>query len=361
MKAVFRVDGTSKIGLGHVSRCLNLAEELKFRGVRCTFIARALPRVLSARILQLGFQIANVNPAGSTNRDLFESADLHPIDAEQDAAATITRMSGTTDWLIVDNYELDHVWEDILRPHTRWILAIDDLADRRHNCDVIIDQNFRDDADNPYAELTPQTCLQLIGPRYALLPSPFGRTRKNMRSTLESRSGALIFFGGGADQGLTEIALTAMASGSLAKTHATVVIGGSNPESHRLFRMARLRPRTVAVGAIPHLADLMSTAAVGIGAGGVTSLERLCLGLPSVVTTIAENQIRTTERQAGLGLLRYLGHWTAVDSAMIAESTESILQDTHWRQTSSARAMSLVDGGGASRVAREMLTFFNRA
>lgn len=361
MKAVFRVDGTSKIGFGHVSRCLSLAEELKVRGVGCTFVCRELPKPLSARIVQSGFRLATVNDKDSPTRDalnLCAPGTPEPLDAEHDADHTIRRLIGTTDWLIVDNYELDHTWEELLRPHTRWILAIDDLADRRHNCDIVLDHNPRDDAHGPYTELTPANCLQLLGPRYALLPAAVGRARSRMESKPGFRSGVFIFFGGGADHGLTEIALAAMTMGSLAKAPATVVIGGSNPESEKLFRLARLRPRTVALGSIPHLADLMSLAAVGIGAGGVTSLERLCLGLPSVVTTLADNQIRSTESLARMGLLRYQGHWPMADSTKLAESTEALVQDNEWRQASRAAGMELVDGRGASRVAQAMLNFF---
>jgi len=359
MKAVFRVDGNSGIGLGHMSRCLSLAEQLKIREVDCTFISRALPRAVSARILQSGFRLALVSDEEPHGPDSSHSR--HPIDAEQDAISTIASMSGPTDWLVVDSYAIDHVWEALLRPHTRWIMAIDDLADRSHNCDIIVDHNVPDSTNNPYADLTPRNCLPLIGPRYALLPAVFGHARGRLQGSLEDRSGILIFFGGGDDHGLTELALTAMTTGPLSRARVTVVVGGSNPDARKLFRMARQRPMTTALGTLPHLADLMSTSALAIGAGGVTSLERICLGLPSLVTTIAVNQIRSTQRLASLGLLRYLGHWPVIDPASIAESTEALLEDAHWRHRSNALGMELVDGRGASRVAQEMIDFSHRS
>lgn len=104
----------------------------------------------------------------------------------------------------------------------------------------------------------------------------------------------LVFFGGTDPHNLSGRALTALsdpALGHLAVDLAVdLVIGANHPQREALVAQAAARPGTRVHGPRPHLADLMAAADLALGAGGTTTWERACLGLPSLVVTLAENQ-----------------------------------------------------------------------
>lgn len=102
---------------------------------------------------------------------------------------------------------------------------------------------------------------------------------------------------------------------------------------------------------LPALAELMVQADLAIGAGGATSWERICLGLPSLVVTIAENQEPIAEEPDRRGLVRWLGDESLVTKSTIAEELSNLISDRGWRQHCSSQCLALLDGRGTARVA----------
>src|SRR5687767_1401439 len=174
MKVAFRTDASREIGSGHVMRCLALAAELRSRGAEITFVCRALPEHYASLIAQAGHSLV-----------------------EHDAVAA--------DWLVVDHYGLDARWEREQRAHARKILAVDDLADRPHDCDVLVDQNLARNAQERYAGRVPAGCELLLGPRFALLRPEFAQIREGWHEPREARGAprVIIMFGGADPEDLT--------------------------------------------------------------------------------------------------------------------------------------------------------------
>jgi len=181
---VFRTDAALQIGTGHVMRCLTLAEALAERGAHCRFVCREHSGNLMELIRDRGFDAIGL-PVES-GRLATEASSDEPIgahatwlgadwavDAEQ-ACAALGDMDA--DWLIVDHYALDVRWERSLRSRCRRLMVIDDLADRIHDCDLLLDQNLgREPRD--YAGLVPDCSAILVGPRFALLRPEFAALR----------------------------------------------------------------------------------------------------------------------------------------------------------------------------------------
>ncbi|RME63691.1 MAG: UDP-2,4-diacetamido-2,4,6-trideoxy-beta-L-altropyranose hydrolase, partial [Alphaproteobacteria bacterium] len=169
MRAAFRVDASRAIGTGHVGRCLTLAAALRDAGGDALFLCRAHDGHLNAKIEEAGFPVLSLPKRNDTDDDLAHSHWLGATQAD-DAKASIAALAGhRIDWLVVDHYGLDARWESALRRHAHRILAIDDLADRSHDCDLLLDQNFFLDAASRYDGLLPDHCRPLLGPRYAVL------------------------------------------------------------------------------------------------------------------------------------------------------------------------------------------------
>ena len=173
LNVAFRVDASSQIGTGHIMRCLTLADALKEYGTRIRFVSRDLPAHLREMLAAKGMEFMSLE-SGSNPTAVDGLAHSHWLGTCQahDAQATIQALGGESwDWLIVDHYALDARWESALRPITQKIMAIDDLADRRHDCDVLLDQNYYRNQELRYCGLLPPQCTTLLGTSFLLLRS----------------------------------------------------------------------------------------------------------------------------------------------------------------------------------------------
>jgi UDP-2,4-diacetamido-2,4,6-trideoxy-beta-L-altropyranose hydrolase len=343
------------MGVGHLSRCLCLAEALRVRGCGSRFISREHEGHRLAQIERAGMRLAALAaPQPCTVGGSGDYAAWLGVTQEQDAAQSVRALAGERPtWLVVDHYGLGADWERVLRPQTAHLMVIDDLANRAHECDLLLDQNFSRSMDERYSGMVPADCRLLLGPRYALLGADYARHRLHepRRDGVET---VFVFFGGSDPDNLTGAALEALELPSLRHLKADIVIGANNAHRLQLQKRAAERPGTAVHGPRPHLADLMSRADLAIGAAGTTTWERMCVGLPSLVVSIAENQRPGAEALAEDGLIQYLGAAQDVGSAELAEALEGILAGRQDLAEQSLRGRLMVDGLGAQRAAECM-------
>ena len=353
MKVVFRVDASHAIASGHIMRCLALAQSLRKRGAACTFISREVDGHLFASVVGAGFE-QRVLPGSPKHVPHHDGRDESSVALQDDANETIDTLENERiNWLVVDHYALDAVWERYLRPHVDSILVIDDLADRQHDCDVLLDQNFSLLAEQRYVGLVSAETQLLCGPRYALLHPEFYRYRSTLERQHSTSLRAFISFGGSDPDNLTGLALEAFQSPDLAPVEIDVAIGRNNPHQNVLARQIASRPGTRAHLAPSSLAPLMAKANFAIGAGGTTTWERFCLDLPSVVIASADNQIPSCESLAAARRINYVGFWTDVTVSKLQTSILEVAANLEpWGL---ALPEPLVDGLGAERVAEVMV------
>jgi UDP-2,4-diacetamido-2,4,6-trideoxy-beta-L-altropyranose hydrolase len=341
MNVAFRVDASSRMGTGHVMRCLALAQALADRGAQSLFVCRNHPGHLIDLVRERGWDV--------------QVLDGPATDSGLDAAQTLLAVRDhTPDWLVVDHYGLDAAWEALVRPRVGRLLSIDDL-ERAHHSDVVLDQNYAPSRPHRYRDLVPAGCRVLLGPRYALLDANYEVHRRTQSTRPEVAGRVLVYFGGVDAGNMTGVALAALCAPEFLPLHVDVVIGRNHAQGDVVRAQADARPRTRVFGARHHLADLMAEADVAIGAGGVTTWERMCLGLPTLVISHADNQTSACEALAADGLIEYLGDHKGVGHAEIARGLASLLGHSARRQQLSSRGRALVDGRGASRVADVML------
>lgn len=295
MKISFRADASLQMGTGHVMRCLTLADTLAAAGADCRFICRDHPGNLAAFIRQHGYPVhllalsaipEQVNP---TAHAAWLGAGMAQ-DAE-DTAALLSQLQ--PDWLVVDHYALDARWETLQRRHVARLMVIDDLADRQHDCDLLLDQNLGR-LESDYDTLVPAHCTRLTGARHALLRPEFAALRayslqRRQAGTLRS---LLVTMGGVDKDNATGRILQALACRSLPHDcRITVVMGATAPWRQEVTTLAATLPWPVDVRVnVSDMAQLMADADLAIGAAGSTSWERCCLGLPTLMAVLADNQ-----------------------------------------------------------------------
>lgn len=310
-RVFIRADASVGIGSGHIMRCLTLADELKDLGAEAEFICRTLPGDLCDFVESKGYRVHRLELA--PERDAEETAGVlqrYAADGEGSGDKGERKMAAYRNapvTLIVDHYGLDAEWESQIRPFAGRIAVIDDLADRRHDCDLLLDQNLHEGLERRYQALVPPSCRLFLGPAHALLRPEFTRARE----ALPERDGAirrvLVFFGGSDPTGETAKAIEAIRAWNRPDTAVDVVVGGSNPRRAELERVSHEVPGVRFHCQVDNMAELMAKADVALGAGGSTSWERCYLGLPAGIVAVADNQLSPTEALAQTGAIRNLG------------------------------------------------------
>jgi UDP-2,4-diacetamido-2,4,6-trideoxy-beta-L-altropyranose hydrolase len=353
MKILIRTDASIQIGTGHVIRCLTLADTLAARGCDVIFACRNLAGNVIDLIGKRGHRAFAIDAGGNA------VADAEP-NWEVDVRATaecIERHGVPVDCLVVDHYGLDRRWEVDLRGHARCIMAVDDLANRQHDCDLLLDQNFYRKAPMRYAGLVPDACRLLLGPGYLLLREEFSAARASMRRRDGQVRRILVFFGGSDPRNLTPVVLDAIARLGRPDIAVDVVVGASNPNLAQVQARCEALPNTQFYCQVSDMARLIAEADLAVGAGGAAMWERCFLGLPTITVIFASNQEETTGDMASEGAIHYLGWADRLDTQDYVAALRDLIADPARLCSIGERGLALVGNGegGSAAVADHLM------
>ncbi|MEX0450467.1 UDP-2,4-diacetamido-2,4,6-trideoxy-beta-L-altropyranose hydrolase [Spiribacter sp. 218] len=357
MRVAIRVDASLAAGTGHVMRCRTLADVLRSHGATIQFICRAHLGNCMAALRADGFEVAELSPPSRNKQRLEREDHAEWLGASQsdDAQETIAALNEGVDWLVVDHYGIGADWQRKLSEHVGQIMVIDDLANRQHICDLLLDQNYVDDIQGRYRRKVPAETKCLLGPKYALLGPQYAALRQVCGPSDGQVRRVFVFFGGTDLDNLTGMVLSALEGLTLEDIAVDVVVGVNNPNHDALASRTSVMPRVRLHRSLPHLADLMAKADLAIGAGGMTTWERCCIGLPSLVVSIAENQKPACEALARDGIIEWAGHYRHLSESSLTEAIASVRESPSQVRRLGQAARALVDGKGAQRVVRQLM------
>ncbi len=395
MNIAFRTDASLQIGTGHVMRCLTLADELRQRGAKISFICRELPGNLIGLIEHKGYSVLRLPPpagnadamcypplscngglggissdlmvrqnvnlshnprlsngeaVNSTSKELAHAAWLGTdwiTDAEQTSAALGDTIA---EWLIVDHYALDARWESALKSQYHKLMVIDDLADRIHDCDIFLDQNMTEGMEARYLGKVPTNCTCLIGPQYSLLRPEFNALRASSLARRKSPAleRLLICMGGSDAENETGKVIAGIKLSKRRWKHIDVVVGQAYPYIAQLKEsLASLSSASLHIQT-SNMAELMAAADWAVTAGGSMTWEKCVLGLPSLVVILGENQSPIATKMHELGAQKTLGIASNLTPADYAKHLDEI--QTHELQAMIDRASAICDGTGTEKV-----------
>lgn len=349
MRVLIRADASIAIGSGHVARCLTLAHALRKRGADVQFACRLLSGHLLQRLREQGYTAFGLPQADPQEQGQGGS----PIEAnlpwQTDIEALAEALEGEPpfDWLIVDHYGLDARWERAAGRFASRLMAIDDLANRPHAADVLLDQNFSAQvSDNPYAQWIPRDCRALLGPHFALLRDEFQCQPIAIKPRVER---VLVNFGG--FDAACQVHASMLALQGFNDLQVDFVAGLHNPQWEAMTELTRGRPTWRLHGLVDDFFGLMQQADLFVGAGGATTWERAALGLPTICISVAPNQQLNARLLAEAGIHLYLGSHEQLDMQQRVRAIASLLGGASQRQAFAERSRGLVDGYGAGRVA----------
>ena len=355
MKVVFRVDSSAQMGIGHLMRCLALADAMRDSGVQAEFISRQLTGHTISLTEQRGYRVyplpAPVEPLSSQHSGLRHQAWLGCSQQEDAAQCAAILQQIKPDWLIVDHYAIDLEWENALTPYRKHLMVIDDLADRPHSCDLLLDQNwFSAATQSRYDHLVPATCVKMLGPAFALLKPEFGQ----LRLLLPAKDGyirrVLVSMGGSDPSNETLKVLRALMKPELQHLVVDVVCGVNHQDIKAIEDIAAQRGATNIYRSLPTLSGLMARADLMIGDGGTTTWERMCLGLPAIVISLAANQYQPNLSLAQDGYIVFAGPKEDVTIEQLQQLICSLTDNRNLYLQLSQAAQTLVTGTGVNQV-----------
>lgn len=356
----FRTDASTQIGTGHVMRCLTLADALRERGAKCRFVSREHPGNLLDLVRERGHEALALPIDIRTSREpLTAHTGWLNGDVETDAQETRAALAeSAVDWLIVDHYGIDARWERQLRAACRKLMVIDDLANRPHDCDLLLDQNLGRSIQD-YAPLVPCNCTVLAGPKHALLRPEFASQRPYSlaRRAKAELQHVLITMGGVDKDDATGQVLDALNETRFLPSNCriTVVMGQDASWLEKVRTKAAMLPWPVEVVVNARdMAKIMADSDLAIGAAGGTSWERCCLGLPAIIVALAENQRLGARALHEVGAALMLGDMDVIG--------EDLSQDFELKMAGlrlaemAAVASTVTDGEGVGRVIATMVS-----
>jgi len=354
----FRTDASSTIGSGHVFRCLTLADALKAKGANCHFFCRNYPGHLLDVIRHRGHTgtVISVGAEDSSASDhTFPQASDYAW--QMDARQSLEAMEKLRpDWLIVDHYGIDHRWEEALQLHDCKIMVIDDLADRKHACHLLLDQNLGRSHEDYRTRVT-KHCTVLTGPNFALMRPEFSEQRAwslRRRQDCQAFGHLLIAMGGVDAPNASCKVLQVLKTCSLPpESRITVVMGLKAQWIKEVRHLAGGMPwPTEVVVNVDDMAVRMGTSDLAIGAAGSTSWERCCMGLPAMLIVLAQNQEPGAKALEAAGAADLIGRVSDIE-AKLPLAFKSLM-NVAVRSSMSTRASAIADGGGVRRVLEAM-------
>ena len=330
MNVLIRADASKHIGGGHIGRCIAIAEAVKKRGGEASFATRCDAILGHSMLTASGLSFTAIDAA---------------VDWRKDAGATCALL-GSIDWVVVDHYGLDYRWEEAVKSAGVRLLALDDRADRPHACDILVDAGRPDGKPSAYSQFVPEDCIQLLGPRYALLRRAFSTRSK--RRVRHARPKLMVSFGSADGAQITEPAIAAVQkAGGIGDVEIHVVVTDANPRRDAIRRCDHI----VLHENVDDMATLLSDMDLAIGAGGVSLWERCCLGVPGIAISLNDNQSSGVKIAVAAGAAQALDIETAYQPNAFAAAVEALLADRQSWQTMAEAARRLVDGRGAERIA----------
>lgn len=356
-KIVFRVDSGNHIGIGHLMRCLTLANELLKHKFEVHFITKNHAGFVS-QLISEKFHLKTID--GGVKKVLSEAekkdyANWLGQTQDEDLIQTnkyLNEISGT-DLFVVDHYSIDSQYEEKIQ--TKHLMVIDDLWNRKHACDLILDQNVTAKKEN-YLGLMKRETHYLMGPKFALLRNEFQTLRQHIDQKKFDRDvkDILVFFGGADEQGNTYKFARALDACYFENYNFTFVQSQNHADYSSLEKIQEKHPTIKLLNFVEDFAGLMLKTDLFIGAGGTTSWERASLGIASALIAVADNQIENCKLLHQSKNAYYLGRAEDMTASAWNSFFDQIVPDSGLWYGYRKNSFMLVDGLGVNRVVEEI-------
>ncbi len=323
-------------------RCFALAEVIKNLNFNVYFISKEIKGNIIKNIENDGYKVFTLD-----SKAIKSPKQRWKIDAAK-TTKIIQRFKNEKNLLLVDNYELSKMWETSVKPVVDKIIVIDDFSNRSHNCNLFIDQNLHTNTKERNKK-NPKNCKKLLGPKYAMLRKEFVEGRRTVKRISGKINRILISFGGSDEKNQTLKVIKKIVD---EKINVDVIVGEPNKNKTKIKKICSRMENFTYYQQPKNIAKIMKKADLAIGAGGIITWERCCLGLPSIVAIVSKNQEDATNAVSKKGCLINLGRVEQLTSEDYLNAIRNLNSRKLIRMHK--KCLELVDGKGTERVAKQI-------
>jgi len=343
---VIRADSTTKMGIGHVMRCIALGQTWQDSGGKVVFISHCESNALRERIIDEGFYLVSIQHPHPHPDDLSQTLEY----LKYHSPFTIHH---SPTWLVVDGYHFDSAYQKAIKEADHRLLWIDDYGHAEHYCaDIVLNQNILVDP-SVYVRRESFTRL-LLGTRYVLLSREFRRRKGGEREIPAIARKVLVTMGGGDPDNVTLKVVRALKQVPIARLEATIIIGPANPHLQTVEEEIDDHPNFRIVTNATHMPELLAWADVAVSAGGSTCWEMAFMGLPNLLIILADNQAEVAARLHDQGLSVNMGWHKNVCATDIATVISNLMKSTADRCKMIIAGQRFVDGKGNDRIIKAL-------
>lgn len=366
MKVLFRVDASVEIGSGHVMRCCHLAHSLRQQGADVAFAGYLAEGHLLEWLQEQGFNVFALKP-GKEKEVQSKVPHAHWLQGtvKEDVKQTkdILKKWEQVDWVVVDHFGLDAEWEKQVQQEVSNIMVIDDLADRPHDCRLLLDVSSLQ-AGNRYDNLVNLNCQRLEGVQYALVPQDFTSLRPSQPKLVKDVKNIAVFLGMSDLGAGHDKVLSAFECIKNPAFTVHYIVGPHNPNKEELMNRISKTPYFKTYEFVKNMAQWMSGMDMYVGSGGVVTWERSCLGVSGIVVGVALNQEEGSQRWGELGCHTYLGRNSEVSAEVLAQEIQKMVKNPSKLNEMGKKSWQMVDGQGINRILKALgvlPVFFRKA
>ena len=343
MMIIFRVDSSNNIGGGHLTRCINIANHLKKRKVNSIFLCQDLPGldIKLLRIHNLKYKLLPENK-----------------DFKKDAKETIKFLieeSLNPDCLVIDHYEIDINWEEIVKQYTKKLLIIDDLANKKHFCDILINQVFGVKSSS-YKDLVNDSCKLFLGSEYIMLRPEFHKVRKKLINKVETFEvkDIHLFFSSNDRNGLT-IKYSNLLLYNFPEINLHISVGNNFIQMNELRLLGLNNKRINWEQNNLNIEKQMAKCQIAIGTPGMITWERACLGIPSIQLGIKDFQDSILNDLDALGICKWIGPEKEIKEGEFIQICRNFIEDKKYLSEMRRKCLKALDGKGMERVVKILM------
>jgi spore coat polysaccharide biosynthesis predicted glycosyltransferase SpsG len=330
-KVLFLVDANKRLGMGHITRCLELARNLKRLKVSSYFLVSKNSSILQL-IHDMGFFV--VQTSGNTSNNRYESSYISKICSKE-----------KFDCLIIDSRtKRTKSFFKKLNKICKTVVISNDTHPSSLNANLIILPEIKQQY--PTSFLNKSTKM-LVGSKYTLL-GKLKRLKKIKRD-----NSILISMGSTDKRNLTKKIIVAFKKTKF-NFHAKIVIGRFFKESEQLVKSLEKDKRFTIIKNKDSLIPFMQTSKIGIFTMGVTTYEALYCGLPSLIISHSKENDQAARKMSSLNCIRYLGYYKSVDFDRMPHISSELMNNPKLRTKYVKNGQKLVDGKGSDRVAKKI-------
>ncbi len=343
MMIIFRVDSSNNIGGGHLTRCINIANQLKKRNINSIFLCQDLPG-LDIKLLK----IYNIKYKLLPENKNFKK------DAKETIKFLIDQKLNP-DCLVIDHYEIDIDWENMLRKYTSKICVIDDLADKKHTCDFLINPVFGIKP-STYKKLINSSCQLFLGSDYIMLRPEFAEMKNKSLNKFESIEvkDVHLFFSSNDKNGLT-IKYSNLLLDNFPEINIHISVGNNFLELRKLKQLAFHNKRINWKQNNLNIEKQMAKCQIAIGTPGMITWERACLGIPSIQLGIKDFQDSILNELDALGICKWIGPEKEIKEGEFIQICRNFIEDKKYLSEMRRKCLKAVDGKGMERVVRILM------